>query len=122
MFKKNGKKAAAIVAAAMAIQVLCPFNAFAKNVTRVSDVFDAEYYADSYPDLKEAFGYNERALYRHYMTFGLKEGRNGSKVLNVVAYRNAYPDLQAAFGDKWDAYVDHYFTFGKSEGRTAGVR
>ena len=85
-------------------------------------VFDAEYYADSYPDLKKAFGYNEKALYRHYMTFGLKEGRNGSKVLNVVAYRNAYPDLQAAFGDKWDAYVDHYFTFGKSEGRTAGVR
>ena len=87
----------------------------------VKDVFDAKYYADTYSDLKAAFGYDEKALYNHYMTFGLGEERCGSPTFNVVEYRKAYADLEAAFGDNWDAYVNHYFEFGKAEGRTAGT-
>lgn len=37
--------------------------------------FDYVAYADSYPDLKEAFGYNRDALYEHYMTYGVNEKR-----------------------------------------------
>ena len=85
------------------------------------DIFDAKYYADSYADLKEAFGYDENLLYQHFLTYGLKEGRNMSPILNVVAYREAYSDLDAAFGDNWDAYVDHFFTFGAREMREKGV-
>lgn len=96
------------------------------NVLNVSaaglhDIFDAKYYADSYADLKEAFGYDENLLYQHFLTYGLKEGRNMSPILNVVAYRKAYSDLNAAFGDNWDAYVDHFFTFGAREMRDKGV-
>lgn len=87
----------------------------------VKDVFDAKYYADTYADLKEAFGYDEKALYNHYMTFGLSEERCGSPTFNVVEYRKAYADLEAAFGNNWDAYVNHYFEYGKAEGRTAGT-
>ena len=87
----------------------------------VKDVFDAKYYADTYPDLKAAYGYDEGKLFQHYMKFGLAEGRVGSPTFNVVEYRRAYPDLEAAFGNDWDAYVDHYFKFGKVEGRTAGA-
>ena len=87
----------------------------------VKDVFDAKYYADTYPDLKAAYGYDENALYQHYMKFGLAEGRVGSPTFNVVEYRRAYSDLEAAFGNNWDAYVDHYYQFGKAEGRTAGT-
>ena len=87
----------------------------------VKDVFDAKYYADTYPDLKAAYGYDEGALYQHYMKFGLAEGRVGSPDFNVAEYRRAYPDLEAAFGDNWDAYVNHYFQLGKAEGRTAGT-
>ena len=87
----------------------------------VEDVFDAAYYADSYADLKAAFGYDENALLTHYLTFGLNEGRCASTVFDAAAYRNAYADLDAAFGDNWDAYVDHYYAVGMAEGRTAGV-
>lgn len=87
----------------------------------VKDVFDAKYYADTYPDLKAAYGYDEGALFQHYMKFGLAEGRVGSPTFNVVEYRRAYPDLEAAFGNDWNAYVNHYFQFGKAEGRTAGT-
>lgn len=39
-------------------------------------VFDAEYYAETYPDVKAAFGDNKEALYNHYLNFGKAEGRN----------------------------------------------
>ena len=38
-------------------------------------VFDAEYYAETYPDVKAAFGDNKEALYNHYLRFGKVEGR-----------------------------------------------
>ncbi|MCM1190679.1 MAG: hypothetical protein NC541_15500 [bacterium] len=85
------------------------------------DVFDAKYYAEKYADLKAAFGNNEKALYRHYLTYGIKEGRTMSPVLDVAAYRAAYADLEAAFGDNWDAYVEHYLTYGIKEHRTEGI-
>ena len=87
----------------------------------LKDVFDAKYYADQYPDLKAAFGYDEKALFQHFMNNGLKEGRNMSPILNVQAYRESYEDLDKAFGDNWDAYVEHYFTFGVNERRQEGV-
>ena len=37
--------------------------------------FDHIYYADTYPDLKAAFGYDRTALWNHYVIFGRKEGR-----------------------------------------------
>lgn len=85
------------------------------------DIFDAKYYADSYSDLKETFGYDENQLYNHFITYGLKEGRNMSPILDVVAYREAYGDLNEAFGDNWDAYVNHFLDYGASEMRDKGV-
>jgi hypothetical protein len=38
-------------------------------------VFDSDYYADTYPDLKAAFGYDYNALLQHYLTYGKAEGR-----------------------------------------------
>lgn len=37
--------------------------------------FDYRTYADTYPDLKAAFGYDAAALYNHYETNGKSEGR-----------------------------------------------
>ena len=38
-------------------------------------LFDAQFYADTYPDVKEAYGYDEALLYEHYLLFGKAEGR-----------------------------------------------
>lgn len=107
-----------IVLAAGAVMLSGSMNVSAAGLR---DVFDAEYYAENYSDLREAFGNDANALYQHYMTYGLNEKRSASKVFDVIEYRNAYPDLDAAFGDDWDAYVEHYCTYGIAEGRTAGV-
>lgn len=87
----------------------------------LEDVFSAEYYADTYEDLKEAFEYDAETLFEHFITFGLSEKRIMSPVLDVVAYREKYADLDAAFGDNWDAYVEHWFAYGIDEGRDDGT-
>lgn len=37
--------------------------------------FDYKAYADTYPDLKTAFGYDKKALWNHYITLGKNENR-----------------------------------------------
>lgn len=91
------------------------------NATGLKDVFSAKYYADQYPDLKEAFGYDEELLWQHFLEYGLEEGRNMSPVLDVQEYRKKYADLDEAFGDDWDAYVKHFFEFGINENRDTGT-
>lgn len=39
------------------------------------DEFDYAAYADRYPDLRKVFGYDKEALYEHYVTCGVNEGR-----------------------------------------------
>lgn len=89
--------------------------------SHVRDIFDAQFYRNTYPDVDAAFGDDEQALFKHFMMFGLKEGRIGSPILNIAMYRSLYPDLAAAFGDNWDLYVLHYFRFGIAEGRSNGI-
>lgn len=40
---------------------------------------DTRFYADRYPDLKQAFGYDAQRLYEHWMNHGRAEGRVPSK-------------------------------------------
>lgn len=101
--------------------VLLMGSTFSVNAAGLRDVFSAKYYADKYPDLKAAFGYDEEMLYKHFLEYGLKEGRNMSPILDVQEYREKYADLDAAFGDNWDAYVEHFFDYGINENRDTGT-
>lgn len=80
-------------------------------------VFDASYYYNTYPDLAAAFGRNEKALFSHFVEYGVKEGRSGSEAFNVLAYRQRYEDLRNAFGNDLAAYCRHYQQYGRSENR-----
>lgn len=42
------------------------------------DTFDYRAYANIYPDLKAAYGYDAQKLYAHYVNFGKAEGRVGT--------------------------------------------
>ena len=44
------------------------------------------YYADTYSDLKNAFGYDANLLYKHYFEYGLKEGRRISQYMSTDKY------------------------------------
>ena len=93
-----------------------------KQVQLTVLTFDADYYYNTYPDLQAAIGYDEAALYNHYLQYGLKEGRSGSAEFNCLAYMCNYEDLCAAFGWNYTAYCQHYEQHGKSEGRNAATK
>lgn len=95
-------------------------NTMGVSAAELSDLFNAEYYAEQYPDVVAAYGTDESALYEHYINYGLKEGRNGSELFDVKIYRELYPDLEEKFGDDWEAYAEHYLTSGLEEGRDGG--
>lgn len=91
------------------------------HIPKLKEVFDEHYYADKYSDLKAAYGYNREALWKHFTTYGIKEGRTMNNLLDVAKYRNSNTDLNAAFGDNWDAYLEHYLVYGAAEGRNSGT-
>ena len=84
-----------------------------------SPVFNAIYYAERYKDLKAAYGYNASALFTHFITNGMKEGRQAIETFNVQTYKSRYPDLQKAFGENLPLYYQHYIQLGRSEKRIA---
>lgn len=89
-----------------------------KKIDYVS-VFNAQFYADKYADLKAAFGYDASGLLSHFANCGMREHRQACVDFDPVLYRARYKDLQDAFGDDWTAYYLHYIQHGKAEGRNA---
>lgn len=88
------------------------------------ETFDHVAYADRYEDLKAVFGYDKAALYTHYISYGIYEGRIAEfaaslENFNYIAYANMYADLRDAFGYDRNALYDHYITCGRDEGRVA---
>lgn len=82
-------------------------------------LFNAKLYADLYPDLKVAFGYDEEALKNHWAYYGMKEGRIASLTFDARYYLNKYEDLKNAFGDNYSAAFEHFQSNGIKEGRQA---
>ena len=83
------------------------------NVKNV--VFDANYYASKYADLKKAFGNNASQLYNHYVTYGAKEGRQASPIFSSSYYTTKNVDLKAAFGSDYVRGVQHFCSNGYKE-------
>ena len=80
-------------------------------------IFDYKYYADTYPDLKAAFGYNQAALKNHFVNSGIREGRRASVVFDTKYYLNNNNDLKAAFGNDLQAAYNHFLDCGWKEER-----
>ena len=83
--------------------------------------FDAGTYYNRYPDLQSAIGLDEAALYRHYLAYGIREGRSAtadySAIFDADYYLAAYQDLRAAFGADRNAALKHFTLYGMREGR-----
>ena len=91
-------------------------------------VYDPEYYLSRNGDVEKAFTkstyggvtmVDDSAVLRHFISYGMSEGRRGSEAFDVQSYYNEYPDLRAAFGTDLASYYSHYLMYGKKEGRHA---
>jgi glycosyltransferase involved in cell wall biosynthesis/predicted O-methyltransferase YrrM len=74
-----------------------------------SDMFDADFYLQSYPDVAEA----RVDPLNHYLTQGAAEGRNPSPLFDTVAYLQQNPDVAASNINP----LVHYLLHGAAEGR-----
>lgn len=99
---------------------------FGGVLTTHAAAFNAEWYAQRYPDVVEALGNSPATLQNHYNTYGRKEGRMANdhdteaqlrKLFNANEYATLYPDVKAAFGDNAEAMFQHYITYGILETR-----
>ncbi len=88
-------------------------------------IFDAVYYAETYPDVAAAIGSDSNALYQHYKNFGQAEGRNpvnpklvtNTDGFDAVYYAQNNPDVVEMVGNDADDLYWHYITYGMGEGR-----
>ena len=89
------------------------------NGVDYSSVYNFDYYAKHYPDVWNSFGLNDYAALRHFVNFGMSEGRMASPEFNVLTYKASNPDLVSVFGNSLPSYYMHFKLYGKAEGRTA---
>ena len=89
-------------------------------ITDYSAIFNADYYYNRYPDLQIVYGKDEDALLKHFIEFGMKEGRAGNSSFDVKAYMKNNPDLVGLL-KSYDLtfYYKHYVNYGLKEGRMA---
>ena len=102
---------------AIAVNQMLTQSGYVLNGYDYVPVFDPEYYANRYPDLRAAFGSDSKALWDHFCSFGMMEFRQASDEFDPVYYKAMYPDLQAAYGSDNPMYYFHYVAAGKAEGR-----
>jgi hypothetical protein len=82
-------------------------------------VFNADFYLNRYPDVRNALGNNASAAFQHFTQNGIAEQRQGSENFDIRSYRNRHPDLRMAFGTDLFSYISHYVSSGRFEGRVA---
>lgn len=88
------------------------------NTELFRSVFDAQYYYNANTDLQSAIGMDENALFEHFVTSGLEEGRSGNGEWELRAYIQNNADLMSSYKEDFNAYLLHYLQVGKAEGRS----
>ena len=77
------------------------------------------YYKKYQPDVVNALGSSQSALFGHFINNGMKEGRKACSTFDVNVYRNNYKDLRDAFDKNgvidFSKYFQHYITNGRNE-------
>lgn len=115
----RGIMAAALMATLVIVPTATAFAAPAVQTEQVAqtqqltlrDIFSPELYAEQNPDVVAAYGNDPEALFNHFVTCGMKEGRVFSPLFDLAAYMQQ-ADLAAVYGDNLAGYIEHFVTFG----------
>jgi len=81
-------------------------------------VYDFNYYLTNNADVKKKYGTNDVAVFNHFITTGMQEGRRGNRNFIYNIYRNNYPELVKTYGNKKEEYYFDYVETGKKNGRS----
>jgi hypothetical protein len=89
------------------------------NAADYAAVFDLAFYKTNNTDVATAFGNDDAGILKHFVEYGMSEGRQGSEEFNVWIYRVKNSDLVTAFGNDLAKYYNHFISYGQNEGRIA---
>jgi uncharacterized protein YgiM (DUF1202 family) len=131
MKKTSVRKFSTIVLSAFLAVIGCfaPVSSTLQNISPVTKVsaastssiddilFDYRYYYYKYPDLQKAFGYNREKLYKHWIQYGMSEGRRPSIFYDPIYYQSTYADLDKVWHNDFVSLYRHFATYGIPEGR-----
>ena len=108
-----------------------------KEGRQAKETFDVKSYRNRYQDLRSAFGKDLKKYYLHYISNGIREGREAtgitdlqnpvttyggvdySAVYDYNYYINKYPDLKNAFDGDDAGAIRHFVNNGMRESRQA---
>jgi len=102
-FGKTIRNMLMIIGAVVLLCAVMSTDAYAKekiySVNGEKIRFDAEYYAATYADVKNALGTGEKALLNHYITYGRNEGRSPYANANVLSNAQIEKELLTQIND-----------------------
>lgn len=84
-----------------------------------SPVYNYQYYLGHYRDLAAVYHNDDIDALGHFLTCGIREGRQASPDFSINSYQMEYLDLRVAFRGDAAKYVNHYLTCGRKEHRKA---
>lgn len=80
------------------------------------EVFNADVYRANNQDVVSALGNDDNVLYNHWIRYGIKEGRKGSKIFDPKYYIEHNEQVQKECGNDYMKAYEHYITTGYNKG------
>jgi len=81
-------------------------------------VYDYDTYLNNYGDLSVNFSdFDDIGALRHFILYGMFEGRQAIGSFNVDSYAREYADLRHTFVNNLPSYYNHYIKYGVKESR-----
>ncbi len=82
-----------------------------------SSVYNRDFYYNKYKsiDFDKAGVTTPDLLFKHFVLFGMDEGRVANMHFDVTKYRETMSDLNELYGNNWRLYYLHYIMCGKEE-------
>ncbi len=87
------------------------------NGVDYSSVYNLSYYLNNNSDLRSVYGLDDSLYLKHFVGYGMHEGRTAISGFNVYNYKNRYEDLRNVYGNSLGKYYIHYMYYGRYEGR-----
>ncbi|MBP1549539.1 MAG: hypothetical protein J6A05_06000 [Oscillospiraceae bacterium] len=83
-------------------------------------MFDPEIYRHLNPDVVKVYGRSANSLKKHWLTYGIKEGRVATVVFDAKYYLEHNKDVANAYGaTNYAGAYNHFITYGIHEGRAS---
>ena len=87
-----------------------------EDLAQYEGAFNANAYRTFYPDVSQL---DDQQCFKHWIDYGIMEGRDGSPVFNMSCYMENNSELFSDYGFDFRSYARHFSQKGMAEGRTS---